>query len=190
MIVLASASPRRRELLSRITTDFVVEPADVDEHLESADPDVVVSELSVRKAAAVARKRPRDLVIGCDTIVYADGWILGKPRDLEDAARMMRILSGREHEVYTGVAMIRGARRRYERDKTKVLFTPIDDGELAHYLATGNVLDKAGAYAIQGEASCFIRGIVGSPSGVMGLPVEIVYHMLREFGALRTGKGR
>ena len=184
MIVLASASPRRRELLGRIVTDFAVEPADIDEHLDSADPEVVVSELAVRKASYVARKRPHDLVIGCDTIVCADGWILGKPRDLEDAARMMRILAGREHAVYTGVAMIRGPRRLYRRDRTKVRFTPIDEEEIEAYVHSADVLDKAGAYAIQGAASRFISFIEGSPSGVMGLPVEMVYHMLREFDAV------
>lgn len=184
MIVLASASPRRRELLGRIVRNFAVEPADIDENLDSADPEVVVSELAVRKAASVARRRPHDLVIGCDTIVCADGWILGKPRDLEDAARMMRILSGRGHAVYTGVAMIRGPRRMYRRDRTKVWFTPVDEEEIDGYLRDGDVLDKAGAYAIQGAASRFIRCIEGSPSGVMGLPVELVYHMLREFHAV------
>lgn len=188
MIVLASASPRRRELLSRITTDFEIVVSDVPEEVDSRDPDVVVAELALRKAAAVSRQRPHDLVIGCDTVVYSLGEILGKPRDREDAARMMRMLAGRHHLVFTGVALMRGGHRLYERDCTQVEFTEISEAELEQYLDREDIYDKAGAYAIQGAASKFIRRIEGSCSGVMGLPVEMVYHMLTEFHARLGGE--
>lgn len=183
MIILASASPRRRELLARITDQFMVIASDADEDVDSSDPEVVVRTLSERKAETVAKSQPEALVIGCDTVVYIDGEILGKPRNIDDAERMMRLLAGRRHLVYTGVAMQRNGEHLYERDATEVFFTPIDDAELEIYLRTADVLDKAGAYAIQGAASKFIRGICGSCSGVMGLPVELTYHMLKQFDA-------
>lgn len=183
MIILASASPRRRELLSRITADFEVMASDVDEQVESYDPETVVRELALRKAEAVSSGRPHDIVIGCDTVVYSQGEILGKPQDRADAGRMMRMLAGRRHLVFTGVALMQGERRLYERDRTQVTFTDISERELAHYLDREDIYDKAGAYAIQGAASKFIRGIEGSCSGVMGLPVEMVYHMLQAFRA-------
>lgn len=181
MIILASASPRRRELLDRITDNFEIVVSDVSEEVDSRDPDVVVAELALRKAAAVSRGYPHDTVIGCDTVVYSLGEILGKPRDRTDAERMMRMLAGRRHLVFTGVAMMRGGRRLYERDLTQVTFTDITDGELERYLDREDIYDKAGAYAIQGAAGKFIRRIEGSCTGVMGLPVEMTYHMLRIF---------
>lgn len=182
MILLASASPRRRELLERITPDFRVEVSDVDEQTAERDPEAVVRELALRKAAAVAQSHPQDAVLGCDTVVYAHGQILGKPHDLADAARMMRLLAGGEHLVYTGVALVQGGRRLVRSDCTRVEMTAVSEAELSCYLAQEDVLDKAGAYAIQGGASKFIRRIDGSCTGVMGLPVELVYHMLLEFG--------
>ena len=184
MIILASGSPRRRELLGRITRDFEVVVSDVSEEVDSTDPDEVVRELASRKAAAVSRSCPERVVIGCDTIVWCQGEILGKPRDLADAARMMRLLAGRDHLVYTGVALMRSGRTLVRRDRTQVFFTPISEPELQRYLAAGDVLDKAGGYAIQGAASKFISRVDGSCSGVMGLPVEMTYHMLLDFGAL------
>lgn len=181
MIILASASPRRQELLSRITRDFQVVVSQVGEEVGSDDPDVVVAELARRKAAAVSRDYPHDVVIGCDTVVYALGEILGKPRDREDAARMMRMLAGRRHRVFTGVALMRDGRCLYERDLSEVVFTEITAGELERYLDRADIYDKAGAYAIQGAAGKFIRRIEGSCSGVMGLPVEMTYHMLLAF---------
>ncbi|MBD5558864.1 MAG: septum formation protein Maf [Clostridia bacterium] len=181
MIILASASPRRQELLSRITLDFQVISSDVSEETDSGDPREVVSELAGRKAEAVSRLHPSDVVIGCDTVVYAGGEILGKPQDRRDAERMMRLLAGRDHRVCTGVDIRRGTERRLGVDYTRVSFTEISEEELAWYLDHADYMDKAGAYAIQGEASRFIRCIDGSPSGVMGLPIELTYHMLKQF---------
>lgn len=182
MIILASASPRRRELLSIITPRFEVAISEVDESTDIKDPERIVVELARRKAGAIAAKHLDDLVIGCDTIVFADGEILGKPKDLADAERMIRLLQGRVHTVYTGVAMRRGSRELTDMSATAVMFTAMDDEEIKDYLRTEDVLDKAGAYAIQEGAAKYVRCIDGSFSGVVGMPVEIVYHMLKKMG--------
>lgn len=185
MIILASASPRRAELLSLITTDFGIVPSDADERTDLADPKDIVAELARRKARAVAPQYPHDLVLGADTIVYVDSRILGKPRDEEDAVRMIRLLQAKTHEVWTGVCMIRDSRELLEVSGSLVTFSEISEEEARRYVRTEKVLDKAGAYAIQEGAAKFVDRIDGSYSGVMGLPVALVYQMLKRDGWFR-----
>lgn len=192
-IILASASPRRRELLTQIGIPFEICVSDVEERVSSTVPAEVVQELSRQKAAAVAAAVAetaaacQTLVIGADTIVACDGEILGKPKGAEDAVRMLRLLSGREHEVYTGVTFVydrgdgtRDIRSFYEC--TKVYFAPMTEEEIAEYVATGDPLDKAGAYGIQGFCARYITGISGDYNNVVGLPVGRVYQELKRLG--------
>lgn len=183
MIILASKSPRRAELLSLITTDFGVVPSDADEKTDIPDPQDIVAELAKRKAEAVAKSYPDDIVIGADTVVYADGEILGKPKDRQDAFRMIQKLAAKTHEVWTGVCVKAPGRDADCRSSgSLVTFTAISEEEARRYADTEDVLDKAGAYAIQGAAAKFIDRIDGSCSGVMGFPVSVVYRMLKRAG--------
>lgn len=185
-IILASASPRRRELLSQIGIKFEIQVSDVEEHVESDCPSEVVRELSRQKAAAVAAVAEEGtLVIGADTVVSCDGEILGKPVDEEDARRMLRLLSGRSHEVYTGVTLV--CRQEGGQEKvhtfcecTQVNFAPMTEEEIACYVATKDPLDKAGAYGIQGFCARYITGICGDYNNVVGLPVGRLYQELKE----------
>ena len=183
MLVLASASPRRQELLRSAGMEFVVEPADVDETPLAGEP---ARECAVRlareKALAVWKRRQEDVVLGADTIVVVDGKILGKPADAEDAARMLRMLSGREHEVITGVCVAKAGEVRSSSETTLVRMNELTDEEIREYVATGEPMDKAGAYAIQGRASRWIPRIEGDYSNVVGLPVALVWQMLRAAG--------
>jgi septum formation protein len=176
--ILASSSPRRAELLRAAGFEFEVVTGTVDESLRAAEsPEDYVRRIADAKAAAVAKRR-RDLpVIAADTIVVVDETVLGKPKDDQDARRMLRLLSGRTHEVLTGVTLSNG-RTQTAIDVTTVEFSPISDSEIDWYVASGEPADKAGAYAIQGLASRFIRAIEGSYSNVVGLPVDVVYLML------------
>lgn len=185
-IVLASGSPRRRELLALITDTFTVCPADADETLRPGAPlaDEVVR-LSLAKAQAAQTLHPDAVCIGSDTMVTIDGLPLGKPADSAQAAAMLRRLRGRTHEVLTGLAVLppAGAARTL-CSRTAVTFRDFDEDELAAYLATGEPLDKAGAYGIQGHGALLIRGIAGDYYSVMGLPVAPLYEMLRGLGAV------
>ena len=195
MLVLASASPRRQELLRNAGISFVVEPADVDESpLPGEVPSECAKRLAREKAVAVSHKRPQDVVLGADTIVVVDGAILGKPVDADDATRMLRLLSGRVHQVVTGVCVVRPnvsgqARKRANlssnqlktaSETTLVTMSGLSEDEIQAYVSTGEPMDKAGAYAIQGMASRWIPRIEGDYSNVVGLPVALVYRMLRE----------
>ena len=183
-IVLASGSPRRRELLEMLgVKDFAVIPARGEElpHPELS-PAELVKELSRAKAAEVAGAHPEALVIGADTVVAVDGRVLGKPADEADAARMLRLLSGREHEVFTGVTVMAGGAAESCAERTVVRFLPLTEREIAAYVATGEPMDKAGAYGIQGRASVFTQGIDGDFFNVMGLPVCRLGQMLKSFG--------
>lgn len=201
-IVLASASPRRRELLTQIGIPFEIYVSDVEEKVTTVRPEEVVRELSARKAEAVMKKlksgavpdrmggdgavREPFLVIGADTIVSCDGKILGKPVDGEDAVRMLRLLSGRAHEVYTGVTFALDGGREDLRlhsfyERTKVCFAPMTEKEIADYVATGDALDKAGAYGIQGFCARYITGIEGDYNNVVGLPAGRVYQELKRY---------
>lgn len=177
-IVLASGSPRRRELLTRMGVAFIVDVADVDERCSGLPRDVVIT-LSMRKAEAVSARHPGELVLAADTIVYSDA-ILGKPHDPADAARMLRILAGRWHEVYTGICTIKAGNVRCEAALTRVHFTPLSEDEIDAYVATGEPMDKAGAYGIQGMAGMFIDRIDGCPHNVMGLPMALTKQLLMD----------
>ena len=173
-LVLASQSPRRSELLRSAGIGFRVQPADVDETpLPGESPVDYVRRLARAKAEAVAGS----LVLGADTAVVVDGEILGKPVDGPDAVRMLRLLSGRAHEVITGICMKSGE-VWVGHDSTTVFFSRMSEREIREYVACGEPMDKAGAYAIQGRASCFVERIEGSYSNVVGLPVTMVYGYL------------
>jgi len=177
MLILASRSPRRQELLARAGFRFLVRPADVEESWrESEDPRAHVERLARAKAAAVSAD-PEDVVLGADTVVVVDGDILGKPADAAEAARMLRRLAGREHQVWTGICLKRGARERVDSERTLVRLAPLEEAEIREYVASGEPLDKAGAYAVQGLASKFIERIEGCYFNVVGLPVAKVYRL-------------
>jgi septum formation protein len=194
MLVLASASPRRQELLRNAGISFVVQAADIDESpREGETPRECVERLAREKALAVGGAYPEDRVLGADTVVAIDGEILGKPRDAGDAERMLRMLSGRVHEVITGVCVIEPvasgqwevARKGVHRElataseTTLVTMSEWSDDEIREYIATGEPMDKAGAYAIQGRGGRWIPRIEGDYSNVVGLPVALVCRMLR-----------
>ncbi len=184
-IILASQSPRRRELLEQVgITGFQVISPDVDERVEPGlSPAGMVEELSLRKARAAADKTgPDGLIIAADTVVALDGAVLGKPRDREDAFAMLSALSGREHRVYTGVSVLRGDRAVTEHEETAVCFRALAPGEIWGYIATGEPMDKAGAYGIQGVGALLVRGIRGDYCNVVGLPVCRLARMLARFG--------
>ncbi len=190
-IVLASASPRRRELLEQIGLAFEVSVSHVEEKTIAVEPGLVVEELSRQKAEAVLETLTCTedvLVIGADTVVSADGRILGKPSGEKDAVRMLERLSGRSHEVYTGVTLLyrtgvmsaAQVRQRIFHEMTKVDFYPMTQQEIADYVASGDCLDKAGAYGIQGLCARYIRGIEGDYHNVVGLPVGRLYQEMKE----------
>jgi septum formation protein len=195
-IVLASASPRRQELLRNAGIPFTVKPADINETpLAGESPRDCAERLAREKALVVSQSRPQDYVLGADTIVVVDHAILGKPRDFDDARRMLRLLSGRTHAVITGICLVAPVaggkwsvastnKTQTASETTVVTMCEISDDEIREYIATGEPMDKAGAYAIQGIASRWIPRIEGDYSNVVGLPVALVYAMLRERGAI------
>lgn len=181
MLILASRSPRRAELLAAAGFTFEVLAVDVDETPRVGEsPRDYVERLAVEKAQAVAARRPGEVVLGADTTVVVDGRILEKPRDAADAAAMLRALSGRAHEVLTGVAVVAPGRTRTGVESTLVWFDPLSDEEIARYVASGEPLDKAGAYGIQGLASRFIPRIEGSYTNVVGLPVQLAAGLMAD----------
>jgi septum formation protein len=179
-LILASASPRRAELLRLAGFDFDVVPADVDEAVRPGEAPVdYVRRLAGAKAAAVRLRHPGwNIVLGADTAVVVDGMILGKPRDDDDARAMLQRLAGRSHEVMTGVSLRNEHTELDAVVTTRVTFSPLSDEDIAAYVASGEGRDKAGAYAIQGLASRFIPSIDGSYSNVVGLPVALVAELL------------
>lgn len=181
MIVLASQSPRRREILERAGIPFTVRVADIDESVAAGEaPQSYVRRLAARKAVAVAR--PGEVVLAADTTVVADGEILSKPVDAADATRMLTMLAGRTHEVITGFCIKNGKDLYIDAESTSVRFLTMDPDEIAAYVATGEPMDKAGAYAIQGLASRYIDRIEGCYFNVVGLPVSRVFQHLRRQG--------
>jgi septum formation protein len=181
MLILASASPRRQELLRSAGVAFTVQPADINETPRAGEaPRDCAERLAREKALAVLKSRPQQCVLGADTIVVVDDIILGKPRGADDAGRMLRLLSGRTHEVITGVCLAASAFEDTRSATTRVTMCEVSDEEIRSYIATGEPTDKAGAYAIQGIASRWIPRIEGDYSNVVGLPVALVYAMLRE----------
>ena len=186
MLILASASPRRNELLRLITPDFTVDVSDADETLpDGLDAHEAVALLARRKAEAVAARRDQsDAVIGADTVVVLDGAILGKPHGREDAARMLRALAGRTHTVVTGVCVLAGGRSECFTAEARVAFAAMSEAEIAAYLDTGEPFDKAGAYGIQGFGARYIERVEGDYPAVVGLPVHPLYAALRRMGLL------
>lgn len=185
MIYLASASPRRRELLGQLGIPCEVRPAEVDEKaLPSESPDEYVSRVAVEKARSVAASlaEPDTLVLAADTAVAKGGEIFGKPVDREDALRMLGALSGGTHRVYTGVALVQGARCGEALSRSEVRFRALTDAEALAYWETGEPVDKAGAYGIQGLGALFVEELRGSYSGVMGLPLFETARLLESFG--------
>ena len=184
-IILASNSPRRRELLGQMgIADFKVSAPNVDERVEEGlSPAQIVEELSLRKASAAAKKAgPGDLVIAADTVVALEGEVLGKPRNEAGAFAMLSALSGREHHVYTGVTVLQGERAVTEHEQTAVTFRTLEEDEIWGYIATGEPMDKAGAYGIQGMGALLVSGIRGDYCNVVGLPVFRLGRILAEFG--------
>ncbi len=181
-LILASASPRRSELLKSLGVPFETAPADVDEQI-SLPADQAVFALSQRKAEAARQLHPGRWILAADTLVSVDGEILGKPSDEDTACRMLRRLSGRTHQVYTGVTVISPDGRCFtETDASDVTFDCVGDADIREYVASGEPMDKAGAYAIQGGASKWVLRLEGSPSGVIGLPLCLVRRLLKEAG--------
>lgn len=184
-IILASASPRRRQLLETLGLPFTVVAADVDEQMDGFHTPVeIVEQLSLRKAQAVAAQLTSGLVIGSDTIVVLDDQVLGKPVDKQQAVTMLSSLQGREHIVYTGVAVINAAGGAYEvaHSLTKVRMRALSRSRIEAYVATGEPLDKAGAYAIQGLGATLVEGIEGDYFTVVGLPLALTADLLARFG--------
>lgn len=182
-IILASGSPRRQELLRQIGLSFTVEPSQVDEHLtDPLEPPQLVEKLALMKAREVARRHPESLVIGADTIVVVDGDVLGKPADRADAVAMLERLSGRDHLVMTGVALVQGGREQVAHEETAVRFAPLTREQIAQYVDSGEPMDKAGAYGIQGRAAALIPSISGDYFNVVGLPLFRTVQMLSQFG--------
>jgi nucleoside triphosphate pyrophosphatase len=179
MLILASSSPRRAELLRAAGIEFKVLPTDIDEtRLPGETPREYVLRLSRSKALAVARSD--ELVLGADTTVVIDDEIEGKPGDTVDARRMLRALSGRWHEVLTAITLVRGNQLLSDIESTRVKFAELNEAEIDWYISTGEPLDKAGAYGIQGYGSRFVERIEGSYSNVVGLPVQMVYRMIAD----------
>jgi septum formation protein len=199
MLVLASASPRRQELLRNAGILFTVEPTDIPEIPRSDEFAKDVAErLAREKALAISSNHPDQFVLGADTVVLANGHILGKPQDHADAARMLRLLSGRSHQVLTGVCLVGPKSSTTSRSPTSdfavadtrsettlVTMTELSEDDISYYIATGEPMDKAGAYAIQGIASRWILRIEGDYPNVVGLPVALVYRMLCEHGCFQ-----
>lgn len=179
-VILASQSPRRRELMQHLRIPFTVRVADIDETMDPLKPpSEEVARVSRRKAEAIPRD-PEDIVIAADTIVVCDGMVLGKPADAEDAFRMLSLLSGRSHQVMTGLTVCRGERTVVTTEVTDVRFRPLSSQEILDYIATGEPMDKAGAYGIQGGASVFAERIEGDYYNVIGLPVCRLSCILKE----------
>ena len=182
MIVLASASPRRKELLSFITTDFKIVPADIDETVENNVPLEKRPEyLAVKKALHISKNGyEKDIVIGCDTGVFIDGKMLGKPKNREDAENMLKLLSGRQHKVITGCCTVKNGVAKSFSNVTLVEFFELSDSEIEEYIATGEPFDKAGAYGIQGKGSLLVKKIDGDYFNVVGLPVSELNRILSQ----------
>lgn len=184
-IVLASSSPRRKKLLEQLGFTLTIDPSSVEEVFdETLEPSIMARNLASLKAEEVARRHPSQIVLGADTIVVLDGLMLAKPTDAEDAKSMLRLLSGRSHQVWTGVSLIRQSSSTHVSfaECTEVQFAALSDHEIDAYVATGSPLDKAGAYGIQDDwGAVFISGIGGDYYNVVGLPLHALYRNLLKF---------
>ena len=189
-LILASKSPRRQALLRQLGLSFTVRVTDADETMDKTLPpqEEVARVSAVKAAAAAAVEAPEDVVIAADTIVVVDRTILGKPASSEEAAAMLRLLSGREHRVMTGLTVRQGSRAVTHTEVTDLRFRALSDAEIRTYVATGDPLDKAGAYGIQGMAGAFVEAIRGDYFNVMGLPLCSLTQLLRPFGVEVLGE--
>ena len=188
-IILASASPRRRELLSLLGLDFCVKSCEIDESIDSSLPVAEeIKRLSSEKAKAVADASGDDIIIAADTAVTLSGTVFGKPKDSDEAYLMLKTLSGKTHEVITGVTVKKGDRTDTRAAVTKVTFRELGDTEIKAYIATGDPFDKAGGYALQGISCIFATGISGDHFNVYGLPISLLADMLRGFGIKVLGE--
>lgn len=183
-IILASASPRRRELLQQIGIQSLVRPSHAGEETDITRPDALVEELSRRKCLDIAKETEEGIVLGADTVVSIDGKILGKPADKAKAAQMLKLLQGREHQVYTGVTLAKKKEKKLCHEETfsvctKVFVSKMSDEEIEAYIATGEPMDKAGAYGIQGAFARHIEKIEGDYCNVVGLPLAALYERLK-----------
>lgn len=188
-IILASKSPRRQELLSRMGLEFTVKASRISEKMDPfAHPSDEVARISLAKAQAVVGScNPEDIIISADTIVVCDGLMMGKPHSESDAFSMLRRLSGRDHQVMTGLTVIGGGRTENLTVTTTLRFRALSDQEIRNYIATGEPMDKAGGYGIQGLASMFVVGLDGDYYNVMGLPICTLTVLLRRFGVKLLG---
>ena len=182
-LILASASPRRSELLAVLVPQFEVVPSGADETIDGTpSPTGRVMQLAQRKAQDVFSTHPRDVVVGADTLVFLDGAPLGKPKDREDAAAMLRSLSGRVHEVVTGVCVLWPGGSRIFSETSRVEFLPLSEETIDRYIRSGEPMDKAGGYAIQGLAAEFVKKLDGNLSNVVGLPIPPLAGALKQAG--------
>jgi len=184
-LILASGSPRRAEILAAVGWEFEKEVADVDEtEFPGEKPDDYVRRLAKTKAETVAANHENAFVLGADTIVVIDNQIIGKPKDFDDARRMLKMLSGNWHEVLTGIALIKVSERNFETkvdmQRTRVKFAEMNDAEIEFLVEKGEPLDKAGAYAVQAQAALFIEEIAGDYWNVVGLPINLVYNLMKK----------
>lgn len=185
-LILASGSPRRSEILSAVGWSFTKRVADIDEsEIDGESPETYVQRLAKTKAETVAAMEPGGIVLGADTTVVIDGAIIGKPADLDDARRMIKLLSGKTHEVLTGVAVVSNGNTRVGLERTKVEFAELSESEIEFLVQKGEPLDKAGAYAVQAQAALFIKGIEGDYWNVVGLPIGLVYRLVTKILATK-----
>lgn len=189
-LILASQSPRRRELMGLFSIPFLVRAADIDETMDPAlRPYDEVARVSRRKAEATPRE-PDDVVVAADTIVVCQGRVLGKPREEAEARAMLRLLSGRDHQVMTGMTVLRGSRAVTVTEVTDLHFRPLSEGEIDAYVRSGEPMDKAGAYGIQGGGALFAEKMVGDYYNVMGLPVCRLWKILRDMAPELLTRGQ
>ena len=185
-LILASASPRRAEILTAVGWEFEKQTTDTDESvLEGETPEDYVQRLAAEKARVIAEKNADALVLGADTTVVIEEKIIGKPKDFDEAREMLKMLSGNWHEVLTGVAVVRNSKALVDYQRTSVKFDEIDDAEIEFLVQKGKPLDKAGAYAVQEQAALFIEKIEGDYWNVVGLPVNLVYSLVK--AAIKKG---
>lgn len=181
-LILASSSPRRRELLNKITTDFIVQSAEIDETIPvNMSPTDYVSLMAREKAKAIYLKNPNDLIIGSDTIVVCENKILGKPKNSQEAKETLQMLSGQTHLVYTSVCVMAAEKTEQELVVAEVDFFDLNEMEIDKYLATGEHADKAGSYGIQGQGALFVKSIKGDYYAIVGFPVAYVSRLLEKF---------
>ena len=182
-IILASGSPRRSEIMESVGWKFIKDVPDIDEtELPGELPDVYVQRLARTKAETIASRHKGEIVLGADTTVVIDDQIMGKPLDVADAKRMLTMLSGRWHQVLTGVAVVRNGNTLVGLQRTRVKFAEMSEAEIVFLVRHGDPLDKAGAYAVQAQAALFIEGIEGDYWNVVGLPISLVYRLILEKG--------